>query len=98
MKVKISILIDEKVWNAFKLLVQSETYTNQRKLSKFVEEALRSFNTVNIVEEFTSRYNLSSTAYYSSKEIKQKRPKVSFSTGAIVREMRNKREEHLLGF
>lgn len=58
---------------------------------------MKSFNTVDIVEEFLSKYTSAPVMYPSSKEIKQKRPKVEFSAGAVVREMRNEREKRLLG-
>lgn len=93
MGVKTSFIIDEKIWNDFKMVVLNRYGT--KKLSSAVEEALKAFNTLAIIEELSENLGLE-ISYFSSKELKEKRPAVKASAGATVREMRDRREAHLL--
>ncbi|MEM2998009.1 MAG: hypothetical protein QW542_03580 [Thermoproteota archaeon] len=94
MGVKTSFIIDEKTWSNFKAVVLNKY--GVKKLSSAVEEALKTFTTLTVIEEFTENLGIK-ISYPSSNELKKNRPAVRASASAIVREMRNEREAHLLG-
>ncbi|MEM2122355.1 MAG: hypothetical protein QXE79_01835 [Candidatus Bathyarchaeia archaeon] len=93
MGVKTSFIINEKVWSNFRAAALNKYGT--KKLSSAVEEALKTFNTLSIIEGFAEKMDLE-ISYLSSRELKEKRPVVRTSAGAKVREMRDERETHLL--
>lgn len=95
--VKTTIVVDEKVWNEFKRIVSSR-YGGLRKLSSTVEEAIRSFNAVDLLNSFSRSIGLDTSAYPSTKEVKSRRPKLATSAGRVVREMRDERQGRVSGF
>ncbi|MBS7644844.1 MAG: hypothetical protein QXR65_01260 [Candidatus Bathyarchaeia archaeon] len=95
MRVKTSFVIDEKVWTDFKTITLNRYGT--KKLSSAVEEALKAFNVLSMIEELAGKLDLE-IFYLSSRELKEKRPTVRASAGATIREMRDERETHLLRF
>jgi hypothetical protein len=95
MTVKTTLLIDEKTWAEFRKLVLSR-YGSSRKLSAAVEEAIRTFNSVELLVSLSNNLGLNVNSYPSTAEIKKRRPKVSVSSGKIVRQMRDERKTRLL--
>ncbi|MGB9959595.1 MAG: hypothetical protein ACPLKQ_03620 [Candidatus Bathyarchaeales archaeon] len=92
--IKTTITIDEEVWNQLKRTVSSK-HRNLRKLSATVEEAIKTFNTSEVLNEFSTILNINANTYPSNKEVKERRPKLKTSAGETIREMRNEREAHI---
>ncbi|MEM2937541.1 MAG: hypothetical protein QXJ63_03240 [Candidatus Bathyarchaeia archaeon] len=92
--IKTTIIIDEKVWNQLKRTISSRSQ-NLRKLSATVEEAIKTFSTTEVLNEFSALLNINATTYPSNKEVRDRRPKLETSAGKIVREMRDEREAHI---
>ena len=95
-EVKTTIVLDEKVWSEFRNYVLSK-YGSVRKLRLGVTEALKSFNSLGVLESLTNSMKVESTPYPSSKEVKARRPKAKVSAGRIIREMRDVRQTRLSG-
>jgi len=96
MGIKTTLIINEKVWANFKKFV-STRHGSLRKLSSAVEEAIKTFNTAELLINLSNTLDLNISVYPSATEIKSRRPKLSTSAGEIVREMRDERETRLLG-
>ncbi len=92
--IKTTITIDEEVWNQLKRTISSK-YRNLRKLSTAVEEAIKTFNTSEVLNEFSALLNINTSTYPSNKEVKERRPKLETSAGKTIREMRDEREAHI---
>lgn len=96
-KVKTTIVVDEKVWNQFKKTISSR-YGSHRNLSPAVEEAIKCFNAVQLLNSFSSAMGFDTKIYPSIRDVESRRPKLKTSTGKIIREMRDEREAHIHGF
>lgn len=92
--IKISINIDEEMWNEFKRTVSSH-YGNVRGLSTTVEEAIKCFNTAELLNRFTELKGIDVSTYPSLREIEEKRPQLKVSAGEAVRKMRDEREARI---
>lgn len=95
-KVKTTIVVDEETWNRFKESVSR--HSTLRNLSSSVEEAIKSFNAVELLKTFSDTMGLTSDLYPSIKEVESRRPKLDTSAGKILQEMRRKREARISGF
>jgi len=95
--VKTTIVVDEKAWTEFKRVVSSR-YGGVRKLSSAVEEAIRSFNAVEMLNSFSSSMGLDASVYPSIREVEIRRPKLGTSAGEVVRRMRDERGIRISGF
>ncbi|HEX9915913.1 MAG TPA: hypothetical protein VGB32_13440 [Candidatus Bathyarchaeia archaeon] len=93
--VKTTINIDEEVWEEFKRTVD-RNYGGSRNLSKVVEEAIRNYNTLELLREAAKALNIEPGAYPSSTEVETNRPSAE-GTSRLVREMRDDREARLHG-
>lgn len=95
--IKTTVNIDERIWNEFKRVVSSQ-YGGVKSLSRLVEEALRSFNTLELLELFLELWGVEVGIYPSSREVVERRPKLETSAGRVVREMRDEREACISGY
>jgi hypothetical protein len=95
--IKTTINVDEETWNEFKRSVSSR-YGSVRNLSSAVEEAIQSFNTVELLNAFVERKGIELGVYPSIREIEERRPKLGTSSGKEVREMRDEREVRISGY
>jgi len=94
--VKTTINISEEVWEEFKRTVNS-MYGGARSLSQVVEEAIRSYNVVEMLRESEEDLGVEIGGYSSGSEVEARRPTVSGSSAKILREMRGAREARILG-
>ncbi len=92
--VKTTIVIDEETWAEFKKIVSSR-YGGLRKLSSLVEEAIKCFNPIELLTNFSSSVGLDVSPYPSSNEVKSRRPKLNTSSPEVIRKMRNEREARI---
>jgi hypothetical protein len=92
--VKTTLVLDEKIWSEFRRFVE-EAYGTTRKMSAGVEEALRSFTPVAVLEAFASSAGIVLDSYPSSQEIISHRPKVRVSTAKTIRRMRDERKKRV---
>jgi len=92
--IKTTILVDEKTWNEFRRSV-SRRYGSPRMASQAVEEAIRSFNSFELLKRFSEAAGLITSTYPSVKEIQERRPKLGTSAGEEVRRMRDERQARL---
>lgn len=93
--VKTTINIDEDTWNRFKRIV-ALSGGGLRNLSGAVEEAIRSYNTSEILGDFIKARELDGE-FPSLREVEESRPKADISAGKAMREFREERTEHLPG-
>jgi len=89
--VKTTVNISEEVWEEFKRMVNSR-YGGSRNLSQVVEEAIRSYNVVEMFRESVGDLGAEISVYPSSGEVEAKRPTVPESSARIIREMRDGRK------
>ena len=92
--VKTTLVIDEETWNEFKRSVSSR-YGSLKKVSFAVEEALRSFNTIELLEDFSKSKGFVINTYPSLREVEERRPKLKTSAGEEVRRLRDERQARL---
>ena len=95
-KVKTTVLIDKNLLDQFKKLTSMKHGTSKALSSEF-EEALRSFSPLEIMSSLIATLNLKIGQYPSLEEVAKNRPRVRISAGRIVREMRDEREQRILG-
>jgi len=94
--VKTTINIDEETWDRFKKTVSSR-YGGIRNLSGAVEEAIKCFNTEELLSRFMEMTGIGMGAYPSLKDVKEERPQPGTSAGEAVRAMRDERVARLSG-
>lgn len=94
--VKTTINIDEETWDRFKKTVSSSG-GSLRNLSGAVEEAIRSFNTGEILRDFMEAREIDGE-FPSLKEVEGSRPMADTSAGEAVRAIRDERAERLPGY
>jgi len=94
--IKTTIVLDEKVWNEFKRMVSSR-HGSLRKLGSTVEEALRSFNAVDLLNSFSQSINLDISTCPSLSEVENRRQELATSAGEVIREMRDERQKRVSG-
>lgn len=94
--VKTTVNIDEETWNRFKKTVSSR-YGSIRNLSGAVEEAIKCFNTDELLSRFIETAGIDAGTYPSLKEVKESRPKLETSAGETVRAMRDERVARISG-
>lgn len=92
--VKTTINIDEDTWNRFKKAVSSNQ-GSLRNLSSAVEEAIRCFNTDELLESFMEMRGIERGRYPSLREVEGSRPKLETSAGKAVREIRDERDARI---
>lgn len=92
--VKITIAIDEKIWDEFGRTV-SNRYGVLRNLSGVVDDAIRNYNMVEVLRESATKLCVD-PEYPSSREVEQRRPSISGGS-AVLREMREGRRSRLHG-
>ena len=95
-KVKTTVLIDKDLLDQFKKLASVKHGTSKALSSEF-EEALRAFSPLEIMSSLIATLNLKIGQYPSLEEVAKNRPRVKISAGRIVREMRDEREQRILG-
>ena len=95
--VKTTIVIDEETWTEFRKVVSSN-YEGTRRLSFAVEEAIKCFNTADLLKSFSNIIGSGNTIHPSSNEIKGRRSKLRTSSAEVVRVMRDEREARISGF
>jgi hypothetical protein len=95
--VKTTINIDEETWNRFKKVVSSNQ-GSLRNLSNAVEEAIRCFNTDELLARFMEMMNIDLGGYPSLSEVEGGRPKLETSAGETVRAMRDERDIRVSGY
>lgn len=96
-KVKTTIIVNEKVWNQFKETISSR-YGSHRNLSSAVEQAIKCFNAVELLNSFSDAMRFDTKIYPSIRDVENRRPKLKRSAGKIVREMRDEREAYISRF
>ena len=94
--VKTTINIDEETWNRFKKTVSS-SHGSIRNLSGAVEEAIKCFNTNELLNNFIEAAGIEAGPYPSLKEVKERRPKPGTSAGETIRTMRDDRDARISG-
>jgi len=94
--VKTTVNIDEETWKQFKKTVSSR-YGSIRNLSGAVEEAIKCFNTEELLSIFIEKAGIDAGMFPSLKEVKERRPKRGTSAGEIVRAMRDERVARISG-
>ena len=94
--VKTTINIDEETWNRFKKTVSSR-YGSIRNLSGTVEEAIKCFNTEELLRRFMEMAGIDMGTYPSLKDVEERRPKPGTSAGEAVRAMREERVASISG-
>lgn len=92
--IKTTINVDEETWKEFRRTVSSR-YGSVRKLSSTVEEAIKCFNTAELLDRFTELSEIDVSVYPSIREIEERRPKLETSSGEAVRAMRDERETRI---
>jgi hypothetical protein len=93
---KTTINIDEETWNRFKRTV-STRQGNLRKLSGTVEEAIRAFDTEELVRAFMEATGIEPGGFPSLREVEEGRPRLDTSAGEAVRAMRDERDARVSG-
>jgi len=94
--IKTTLNVDEETWNEFKRAVSSR-YGSVTNLSSAVEEAIKSYNTVGLLNRFVEQKGIDLGVFPSIREIEERRPKLDTSTGKAVREMRDEGEARISG-
>jgi len=94
--VKTTINIDEEIWSRFKNIVSSRR-GSLRNLSGAVEEALRSFDTEELIRAFAEIMEIETGRYPSLGEVEESRPTPETSAGEAVRAMRDRRDARIPG-
>ena len=89
--VKTTINVDDETLREFKRMVTSK-YGSARRLSIAVEEAMRTYNSMEILSAYAEKEGIALATYPSSREVEERRPLVKASAGETVREMRDARE------
>ena len=92
--VKTTINVDDETLREFKKMVTSK-YGSARRLSAAVEEAMRTYNSTEILSAYAVKEGIAPASYPSSREVKERRPHVKASAGKTLREMRDAREVSL---
>lgn len=92
--IKTTIVIDKETWNEFKKSVSS-IYGSLRMTSLAVEEAIKCFNAVEVLKNFSTTMGLVTSVYPSVREVEERRPKLWTSAGGEVRRMRDERQTRL---
>ena len=85
--VKTTITISEEVWEEFKRTVNSR-YGGSRSPSQVVEEAIRSYNVVEMLQVSAGDLGVEIGGYPSSSEVDVRRPRFPVSSVRILREIR----------
>ncbi len=80
--VKTTVNIDEEVWEEFKRAV-NRRYGGTRNLSKAVEEAISSYNTVELLREAAKALDVEPGEYPSSSEVEKNRPTAAGTSGLV---------------
>jgi hypothetical protein len=93
---KTTINIDEETWNRFKKTVFSRQ-GSFRNLSGAVEEAIKTFDTEELIRAFMEEVGIGSGGFPSLREVEEGRPRLETSAGEIVRAMRDERNERISG-
>lgn len=93
---KTTIQVDEEVWSRFKTFV-SLSFGSDRALSNAVQEAMRAFDTLGMLNGLLAKLGLGLAPYPSGSEVKARRPIVKTSAGKIVREIRDGRLKRVSG-
>lgn len=94
--VKTTINIDEETWNRFKRAVSSRQ-GSLRNLSGAVEEAIKAFDTEELMNAFMGAMGIETGRYPSLNEVEEGRPRSVTSAGETVRVMRDERDARLSG-
>ena len=94
--VKTTINIDEETWNRLKRAVSSRQ-GSLRNLSGVVEEAIRAFDTEELINAFMETAGFERGRYPSLREVEEGRPRLETSAGETVRAMRDERDERVSG-
>jgi hypothetical protein len=94
--VKTTINIDEETWNRFKKAVSSRQ-GSLRNLSGAVEEAIKAFDTEELMNAFMGAMGIEAGRYPSLNEVEEGRPRPGTSAGETVRAMRDERDARLSG-
>jgi hypothetical protein len=92
--IKTTIVIDEEAWKEFKRSVSS-IYGSLRMTSFAVEEAIKCFNAVDLLKDFSNAMALNASGYPSVREVEERRPKLRTSAGEELRRMRDERQTRL---
>lgn len=93
---KTTINIDEETWNRFKRAVSS-SQGSLRNLSGAVEEAIRAFDTEEIVRAFMEATGIEPGGFPSLREVEEGRPRLVTPAGETVRAMRDERDARVSG-
>jgi hypothetical protein len=89
--VKTTINVDDEILREFKKMT-SQRYGGERKLSAAIEDAMKAYNPRGILSVYAEKEGITISAYPSSREVEEGRPRVRASAGMEVREMRDARE------
>jgi len=95
-KVKTTLVVDKRLLDQFKKLTSMKRGTSKALSTEF-EEALRAFSPMEIISSLIAALSLKIDQYPSLGEVAKNRPRVKISAGRIVREMRDEREQRILG-
>jgi len=97
-RTKTTVLVDRHLLDQFRRL-SSVKHGTPRALSLEFEEAIRAFSPPEILSRLAERLGLKIEKYPSLDEIAQRRPRAGakFSAARVVREMRDGREQRVLG-
>lgn len=93
---KTTINIDEETWNRFKRTVSSRQ-GSLRNLSGAVEEAIKAFDTEELIRAFMEAMGIGSGGFPSLREVEDGRPRLDTSAGETVRAMRDERNARVSG-
>jgi len=93
---KTTINIDEETWNRFKKAVSSRQ-GSLRNLSGAVEEAIRTFDTEELVKALMEATGIEPGGFPSLREVEDGRPRLATSAGETVRAMRDERDARVSG-
>ncbi|MFB0557576.1 MAG: hypothetical protein ACETVY_00530 [Candidatus Bathyarchaeia archaeon] len=93
---KTTINIDEETWNRFKKTVSSRQ-GSLRNLSGAVEEAIKAFDTEELIKAFMEAMGIESGGLPSLREVEEGRPRLDTSAGETVRAMRDERNARVSG-
>ena len=92
---KTTVNLDEEVWEEFKKTVNTR-YGSTRNLSNVVEAAISNYNMVMLLRSSAKKMELD-VVYPSSNEVEEKRPSSPVDSAKVLREMRDGRQDRLLG-
>jgi len=93
--VKTTITTSEEVWEEFKRTMNSR-YGGSRSLSQVVEEAIRSYNVVEMFRESAGDLGIEIGEYLSSSEVEERRPTVPGSSARVLKKIKDGREARVL--